>query len=583
MQRLFGSPGAATKGDAEMRLNAGHAVARALRAEGVAHVFGMPGGHVLPIYDGIGFVPELSTVLVRHEHHAAAMAAGYAQLTGEPGVVLVTAGPGVTNTVTAVAEAFVGSLPMVVLGGRGSRATSHRGASQEIPTDRIFEPVTKWSTRVERSDLLVETVGRGFAIARAGRPGPVLIDIPRDVLIEEVEFDGYTPSLDRQRVRPDAATVQRAAQALHGARHPVIVCGGGAAASHAGTTIAALAEALSAPILTSLAGRGVVPEDHPLMAGGLGTHRNDVARRELGAADVVLSLGARFEEMETNWQPDAVPQASAVYIQVDIEPTEMGRSIPVDIPVLGDVAAAVDDIRSALSELGPPASNVDRDELATAVAALDTAVDELAASDEIPLHPVRLIRSARRIFPRSTTLCVDVGALAQHIAGAFPYFRVFEPRSAIVPSSFYGMGFAAAAAPVARLARPDQPALCFVGDGSFQMVMNMIPTAVQYRLGVTWCVLNDHALGSIWDLQHLSYGDRILDTVFEFQPDLAAVAVASGAHGEFVTKPEEIDDAFARCLAANAEGIPAVIDATVARVRLKQTRQHYFTTYPPED
>lgn len=566
-----------------MRINAGHAVARALRAEGVTHVFGMPGGHVLPIYDGIGLTAGISTILTRHEHHAASMAAGFAQLTGRPGVVLVTAGPGVTNTLTAVAEAFVGCIPMVILGGRGSRMTSHKGASQEVPTDRIFGPVTKWSTRVDRAELLPELVREAFRVARSGRPGPVLLDIPRDVLVEDIEFSGYLPAPQPQRPRADLAIIQRAAAALHGARHPVIVAGGGATASDAGTDITALAEFLRAPVLTSLSGRGVISEHHPLAVGGLGAHRNEVSRRELARADVVLALGTRFEEMETNWQPGAVPPRSAVYIQVDIDAGEFGRSIPVDIPVVGDIRAVVQELRRAVADLGTPASRTSIPELRAAVARLDSWVDELAASTEIPINPVRVIRAARRVFPEDTVLSIDVGALSQHIGGAFPFFRVSRSRSMIVPSSFYGMGFAAAAAPVASLVHPDRPSLCFVGDGSFQMVMNVIPMAAQYGLGVTWCVLNDHALGSIWDLQHHTYGNRILDTTFEYQPDLAMIARGSGAYGETVTDPAGVEGALARAYEANLEGRPAVVDVTVARLRLPQTKQHYFTTYPAED
>jgi acetolactate synthase I/II/III large subunit len=565
-----------------MRINAGHAVARALRAEGVTHVFGMPGGHVLPIYDGIGLTAGMSTILTRHEHHAAAMAAGFAQLTGRPGVVLVTAGPGVTNTLTAVAEAFVGCIPMVILGGRGSRLTSHKGASQEVPTDRIFAPVTKWSIRVDRAELLPEIIREAFRVARSGRPGPVLVDIPRDVLVEEIEFAGYLPSPEPQRPLADLGIIQRAASALHGARHPVIIAGGGAIASEAGADITALAESLKAPVLTSLSGRGIISEHHPLAVGGLGAHRNHVSRRVLAEADAVLALGTRFEEMETNWQPGAVPPRSAVYIQVDLEPGELGRSVPVDIPVVGDIRAVVRELGHAFTELGTPAARTSVPDLRAAVARLDSWVEELAASDEVPINPVRVIRSAREVFPRDTILAVDVGALAQHIAGAFPFFRVGQHRSTIVPSSFYGMGFVAAAAPVAKLVHPDRPALCFVGDGSFQMVMNVLPMAAQYGLGVTWVVLNDHALGSIWDLQHHSYGDRIVDTTFEYQPDLAAIARGSGAHGETVTNPADVEGALRRALAANLEGRPAVVDVTVARLRLPQTRQHYFTTYPQD-
>ncbi|RPE27047.1 acetolactate synthase-1/2/3 large subunit [Streptomyces sp. Ag109_O5-1] len=565
-----------------VEINAGQAIVNALRAEGVSHVFGMPGGHVLPLYDAIHRTPGISSFLVRHEHHAAAMAAAYAQLTGRPAVVLVTAGPGVTNTLTAVAEAYVGALPMIVLGGRGATATAHRGASQEVATDQVFAPVTKWSVRVDRADLLTDVLRQGFARARGGRPGPVLIDIPRDLLTLDVPDKPYLPVGPPARPAADQPAVDAAAAALAGARSPLIIAGGGVASSGAFDELRALAERLSAPVLTSLAGRGSLPDDHPLAAGGLGAHRNPVAKRLLGEADVVLGLGTRFEEMETNWQPTALPSPDATYIQVDIDPAELGRAIPAHIPVNGDIKRVLEQLLTALSE-DTNASPGRTERLLQDITALDAAVDRMALDDRAPIHPARVIRTARSVFPRDTVLGVDVGALAQHIGGAFPFFRVYQPRSVITPSSFYGMGFAAAALPAARLVHPRRPALCFVGDGSFQMVMNIVPMAAQYGLAVTWCVLNDDALGSIRDLQEHTYGNRIQDTEFPFQPDFARLAEACGAYGERVDDPAAVPDALKRALAENAAGRPAVLDFAVARTRLAQTKEHYFTTYPQDE
>jgi acetolactate synthase I/II/III large subunit len=567
------------KAHVALKINAGHAIVAALRKEGVSWVFGIPGGHVLPIYDGIYLTDGISSVLTRHEHHAAAMAAGWAHLTGEPGVVLVTAGPGVTNTLTAVAEAYIGALPLIILSGRGATATALRGASQEIPTDRIFAPVTKSAVRVDRADLLMSALRQAFATARGGRPGPVLLDLPRDILTQDIDAD-YAPAGPRQRVVAEPGRVVVVAAALRSAQRPLIIAGGGAQSSDASAAVTELAEALAAPVLTSLSGRGVIGEDHPLAAGGLGAHGTSVSKSLLSQADVILGLGVRFEEMETNWSADAVPPRAAIYIQVDIDPAELGRSVPVTVPVVADIRSFAEQCLASLAghqPVSPPAA------LSRDLAELEESVAAMASSAEVPLHPVRVIRAAREVFPRDTVLAVDVGALAQHIAGAFPYFPVFGPRTTIVPSSFYGMGYAAAAIPVARFARPEQHALCFVGDGSFQMVMNVLPMAAQYRLGVTWCVLDDQALGSIWDQQHFLYGDRILDTTFGYQPDLAGIATASGCHAAVVEKPDDIVPALAAARAANERGIPAVLDFRVARVRVAGTRQHAVTVYPDHD
>ncbi len=564
------------------KMRPGHAIVEALRAEGVDVVFGLPGGHILGIYDGLYDAPDIRHVLVRHEHTAAAMAAGYAQLTGKPGVVLVTAGPGATNLVTAVAEAYVGALPMVIFAGRGITPTAHRGASQEVPTDRIFAPVTKFAVRADRSDYLVDLTRQAFAIARSGKPGPVYIDIPRDLFDGEIEVPDYVPGAGKQPAGGAPDVIEQAAGELLAARRPLIVAGGGAVAAGAFNEVRELAELLRAPVLTSMSGRGILPDDHVLAAGGLGAHRNPLAKRLLVEADVLLGLGTRFEEMETNWRPGYVPAPGARYIQVDVDPAELGRSITAHTPVIGDVRMVLGqllDIIRPQAPDGPIAEDPRVIEVIDGVAGIDASADAALADDRVPLNPLRVIRTARQVFPRETTVATDVGCLAEHIAGAFPYFRVFEPRSFIAPSSFYGMGFATSAAPVAKIVYPDRPALCFCGDGSFQMVLPVLPAATENHLPVTWCVLDDQALGSIRDLQEFRLHERYLATSFEYQPDFAAVAAGCGCYGEQVTAPDAIEPALRRALAANVAGQPAVLDFRVAPDRMEQSREH-FNLYP---
>jgi acetolactate synthase-1/2/3 large subunit len=563
---------------------AGRAVVDALEAEGVRAVFGIPGGHVIEIYDALFDSKQIRHVLARHEQAAASMAAGYAQMTGEPGVCLVTAGPGATNLLSGVAEAFVGALPMIVIAGRGPTSTVHRGASQEVPTEKIFAPVAKRSVRVDRADLLPSVIRQAFVTARGGKPGPVVIDVPRDLLGQSIVQESYRPAGARPRPCGEPASIERAAEALASARRPVIVAGGGAVASGAFDELRSLAETLNAPVLTSLAGRGSLPDDHPLAAGGLGVHRTRISKRVLTNADVVLGLGTRFEEMETNWRPDAVPPAAACYIQVDTDPDELGRSVPVDIPIVGDVAAVADQLSHALADRAVQHTG-DRAAAAAEVAVglreIETDIEALLTQREEAgaIHPVRVLRAVRAVFPRDASVSIDVGCIAQAIAGSFPYFSVYEPRSLIVPSSFYGMGFASAALPVARLVREGHPAVGFVGDGSFQMIMNVLPVAVEHDLPVTWCVLNDGALGSIRDIQQYRFDERYLATGFEYQPDLAALARACNCLGERVEDPDEVIGAVERALQANRDGRPAVIDFAVSRTRLFGIREHY-SFYP---
>ncbi len=567
--------------------NAGRAVVDVLRAEGVRFVFGLPGGHVLSIYDALYDTPEITHVLVRHEQAAASMAAAHAQLTGRPGVCLVTAGPGCTNLLSGIAEAFVGSLPIVVLAGRGATSTAHRGAAQEVQTDRVFAPVTKWSVRVDRADLIVDVLRQAFAVATSGRPGPVLVEIPRDLCDADVPDAPYVPVGAPARPAADHGSIAAAAEALASAERPLLVAGGGTVASGAFAQLRELSELLAAPVLTSLAGRGSIPDDHPLSAGGLGAHRNRLSRRLLAEADVVVGLGCRFEEMETNWKPGSVPAPDACYVQVDIEPAEIGRSVPARIGVVGDVRTVLEQLLAELRERGAglaPGAFADHPRTAEAAAELDAIEAELAMLAETggrPLHPLRVIRAIRAAFPRQTTVAIDVGCITQHIAGGTPFFRVYEPRSLIVPSSFYGMGFSAAGLPAARLVYPDRPAVGLVGDGSFQMVMNVLPVAAEYRLPVTWCVFDDRALGSIRDIQQYRFGERILATEFAVQPDFASIAKACGCHGEHVEDPDDVEGALARALEANDRGMPAVLDFVVARERMLQTLEHY-AFYPQE-
>jgi acetolactate synthase-1/2/3 large subunit len=557
------------------RVSAGRAVVAILRAEGVRFVFGMPGGHTIGIYDALYGQQEITHVLVRHEQHAASMAAGYAQLTGEPGICCVTAGPGATNLVTSIAEAFVGALPIVIIAGRGATRNAHRGASQEIDQVRIFGPITKWGIRVDRPDLIVESLRQAFNIARSGKPGPVLVDIPQDVLASDIEFSDYRPVGKPARSRGDAHQIATAAAALKSAKRPLIVSGGGAIASDAAAEVTRLAEALSIPVVTTLAGRGILPDDHALAAGGLGHHRQEITKALLANADVVLGIGARFEQQETNWKPDYLPAPGATYIQIDVDPVEIGRSVVATIGIVGDARLVLQDLLAEIDKSGAAGRSNDanagarRDDLARQRATLEAEIADMVASDARPLHPMRVIRKIRDAFPREATVGIDVGVLAQGMGGAFPYFKIFQPRSTIVPSSFYSMGFAASAFPVARLVYPERPAVCLVGDGSFQMVMNILPVAAELKLGVTWCILNDGALGSIRDIQTQAFSERYIATEFAFDIDFAKLAQACGCHGERVEDPDDIERALRRAIDANAAGKPAVLDFIVAKERLK--------------
>ena len=563
-------------------MTAGRAIVEVLKAEGVKAVYGIPGGHVLPIYDGLYDTPEISHFLVRHEQAAASMAAAYAQLTGEAAVCLVTAGPGATNLVTNVAEAFVGALPMVILAGRGATATTfprrqpgsgyRTGLSPDHQMGRAHRPGRSHSG----------CLARGLRRGAQRQAGSSLSRSAARYLAGEDQIRRVTCRPDRAaRLRGEPERIGAAVGASPASetsadrcwrRHHRVGRFGGAATDWP--------RALSAPVITTLAGRGVIDDDHPLSVGGLGAHRNPLSKRLLAEADVVLSLGARFEEMETNWRAGFVPSPAARVIQVDIDAAEIGRSVPAQLGIVGDIRAVVEDMLVALRG-GEPANrggfrpNAATQGYAAELKRFAAEIAEQAASQDKPIHPLRVIRAVRQALPREATIAIDVGCLAQHMVGSLPAFPVHLPRSLIVPSSFYGMGFAGSALPVARQVYPDRPAVGFIGDGSFQMMLHVLPVAAEYRLGVTWCVLNDRALGSIRDIQEFGMGNRVIDTDFGVQPDFAKIAEACSCYGEQVTEPAEVDGAIARALAANEKGVPAVLDFIVARARMQQTYEHY--------
>lgn len=563
------------------RMAAGEAIAKILKAEGVRYVFGLPGGHILPVYDGIYHTEGVNHILVRHEQSAANMAAAYAQLTGEPGVCTVTAGPGATNLVTGIAEAYIGSLPIVIFAARGATGTSQKGASQEIPTEKIFEPITKWSIRVDRADMIPEITRRAFAIARAGKPGPVYVDLPRDLLPQEVDFGDYVPVPRCPAIAGDPGIIKGATEALLKAERPILVAGGGSIMSGAFEQVRQLAEALAIPVLTSLSGRGIIPDDHPMSVGGLGAHRNPLSKELFLSADVIIGVGTKFEEMETNWRQGFLPDAKSTYIQIDIDPAEHGRSLIPDYPIMGDAKTVLGQMLAIVGESGQRLSKTAFEghgrtkDIRKRMAKIEEEADAVASENRVPIHALSVIKAARDAFPRETTIGIDVGCLAQHIAGATPYFRVFEPRSLVVPSSFYGMGFVASGFPVAKLVYPDRPALCFVGDGSFQMVMNNLPTAVEHILPVTWCILNDQAYGSIRDIQTYVYGGRYLATDLHVQPAFASIAKANGCYGERIEHQRDILGAFTRALDANKKGKPAVLDFAVGHDRMAQSTEFF--------
>ena len=533
----------------------------ALRKEGVRFVFGLP-GNPEALYDSLYDASEIEAVLVRHETSAVFMAMAYAKLTRQPGVCFGSPGPGVANLVPGVLEAHSGCTPLVVLGSSASRLKEGKGAFQETPQIDMLRPITKWSFRLPSADRAAWTLRRAFSIASNGKPGPVYVDVPFDVGIAMTSLTRYIPSDRPIRVRPDPERVKEAVEMLLTSEKPIIVAGGGAVASSASSEIIRLSELLGIPVLTTPCGRGVVPESHPLALGLVGLYRTKVGRKAYQEADLLISLGSRNEEFQTAaWR--YFPEG-ARFIQVDIDPFELGRNWVPDVAMVGDVKLVLKDLIAAISKRvkRKPLREMPRVKaIMEAKEAFEQEVEAECNDVSIPLKSKRIVHEANRVFGGGTVLVNENGS--QDLwSYYFPYYKVLDVDGCVAPAEQTCMGFGVAGAIGAKLAAPERKVICITGDGAFQMFMKELPTAVQYDAPVTWVVLNNYSLGWI-KLHEKALGERYIAVDFEAQPDFAAFAGACDCHGERVEAADAIRPALEEALRKNEAGIPAVLDFVV--------------------
>ena len=530
----------------------------ALEKEGVGFVFGLP-GNPEALYDSLYDSGEIRAVLVRHETSGVFMAMAYAKLTRQPGVCFGSPGPGVANLVPGVLEAHSGCTPLVVLGSSASTLKEGKGAFQETPQIDMFRPITKWSFRLPSSDRAAWTLRRAFSIASNGKPGPVYLDVPFDVGITTTSSTTYIPSDRPIRIRPDPKRVKEAAELLLKSERPIIVAGGGAVASAASSELIGLSELLGIPVLTTPCGRGVIPESHPLALGLVGLYRTLVGRRAYQEADLVVSLGSRNEEFQTaawSYYPEG-----ASFIQVDIDPFEMGRNWVPDVAVVGDIKLVLQDLLTAVSGRvqHKPLEEMPRVKaIMEAKGAFEREVEAECGDTSVPLKSKRIVHEANKVFGAGTVLVNENGS--QDLwSYYFPYYKVLDMDGCVAPAEQTCMGFGVAGAIGAKLAVPGRKVICTTGDGAFQMFMKEVPTAVQYGAPVTWIVLNNYSLGWI-KLHEKALGERYIAVDFDAQPDFAAFAEACGCYGERVEEVDVIRPALEKALRKNEAGIPAVLD-----------------------
>jgi acetolactate synthase-1/2/3 large subunit len=529
-----------------------------LRREGVRIMFGYPGGSVIPLFDALhderpGEDPDaIRFMLARHEQGAAHAADGYARATGRPGVCVATSGPGATNLVTGIATAYMDSIPLVAITGQVKTALIGNDAFQEADVTGITRPITKYNYLVRSLEDLPRVVKEAFHIASTGRPGPVLVDVPLDLTVakgdlpETVEMDlpGYRPTYegnDRQ--------IERAAEAVNASERPVIIAGGGVVSSGASEELRALARKASIPVTTTLMGLGTFPEDDALSLHMLGMHGTAYANFAVQRSDLLIAIGARFDDRITGKLDTFAPEADILHI--DIDPTAISKSIKVDIPIVGDA-------RRVLVKLVPRVASRPRGGWLARVAEWK-AKHPLTFAEDGKLHPQLVVQKIHEVTEGRAVVCTEVG---QNQMWAAQFYGYSEPRTWVSSGGLGTMGFGLPAAIGAKLGRPDRIVFDVAGDGSIQMNIQELATAVCNEVPVKVAILNNGYLGMVRQWQQLFWGRRYSHTDICGTPDFVKLAEAYGALGLRVTEADEVESALRRAI---EDPRPALIDFVVER------------------
>jgi len=527
-----------------MRMTGAEAVMRTLEALGVDTVFGYPGGAIMPAYDTL-IEAGLEHVLVRHEQGAIHMAEGYAHATGKVGVCIVTSGPAATNLVTGLTDAMMDSIPVLALTGQVPSTAIGTDAFQEADVTGITMPITKHNELVRSADRIMGAIKEGYHIARSGRPGPVLIDLPKDILNAEVDFE-WDPVVDlpgyKPTVRGHGRMVREAIELISTAKRPVIYAGGGLVRAGADAELRTFAERLQLPVVTTLMARGILPDTHELAIGMPGMHGHVAAVRAFQETDLLVVLGARFDDRVTGRLDAFAPLAKVVH--VDVDPAEIGKNRHADVPVVGDVKVVLGQLLEVLDSLE------EKGELTAALP--DTAAWRARLAGLQVDHPLRCDQpetgvlkpqtAIRAIYERWGDEAVYVAGVGQHQMWASQLIPYTRGRQWINSGGLGTMGFAVPAAIGAKVGLGrDVPVVAIDGDGCFQMTFQEIATAVQHDIPVIFCVINNGYLGMVRQWQALFYDDRYSQVKLpQALPDLVLLAQAYGIPGFRVERVEDL-------------------------------------------
>ena len=531
-----------------MQLTGSQIIIECLKEQGVDTVFGYPGGTILNVYDELYSHPEIHHILTSHEQGAAHAADGYARATGKVGVCMATSGPGATNLVTGIATAYMDSSPVVAITANVGKSLLGRDSFQEVDITGVVMPITKHSMIVKNIEDLAKTLRRAFKIAKSGRPGPVLVDITKDVTAAKYEYEYKEPEkIERQVNTITEEALEEAATLIRKAKRPYIFVGGGAVISGASEEVRELAHKLQAPVCDSLMGKGVFPGDDPLYTGMLGMHGTKTTNLGVTKCDLLIVLGARFSDRVTGDTSRFAKNAKI--LQFDIDAAEINKNVVVDACVIGD-------LKEALKRLNERLEPKEYPEWLEEIRGLEK---RYPMKHEDGLTGPAVMEELYRVTKGDAVITTDVG---QHQMWAAQYYIYKEPRELLTSGGLGTMGFGLGAAMGAKMGRPEKTVINIAGDGCFRMNMNEIATLSRYQIPVIEIVINNHVLGMVRQWQTLFYKQRYSYTVLDDATDFVKVAEALGAKGIRVTKKEEIAPAIEEAI---AYGGPVVIDCQIDR------------------
>jgi len=525
------------------KLSGAQILLEVLREQGTEIIFGYPGGAVLPIYDAL-YDCDIRHILTAHEQGATHAADGYARATGKVGVVIVTSGPGATNTVTGIATAYMDSIPLVVITGQVASPLIGRDSFQEVDITGITHPITKHNTIVRSIEQLPNVIRQAFLIARSGRPGPVLVDIPKDIQAAMMEYDSQSESdgvsIDRIGKTDSFWTdnvqgIAMALQAIQNSKAPVIYAGGGVQISGAHQELLAFAEKIKAPVCLSLMGLGCFPGDHPLFLGMVGMHGTRYSNYAMSESDLVIAIGARFSDRVTSCVEHFAPHATILHI--DIDEAELGKNITTQIPIHGDVKEILSILMQKLEEKPYSVWNEKIEHWKK--------VHPLRYQTGDALHPQYILERLYALTEGKAIITTEVG---QNQIWAAQFYKYTQPRTFISSGGLGTMGYGLGAAIGAQLGRPDKQVINVAGDGSFKMNSTELATVAKYQIPLIQLVLNNHALGMVRQWQNLFYNKRYSSTTLGPDVDFIKLADAYDIPGTRIDHPFQVDEVLQKAL-----------------------------------